>query len=118
MEANSFYGQKFAASGSLANSPKSADVTMFNSGGAGSTKELNTTPLQGFKNAIGNSFYGADGDGSATTTTATPATSGTAVTTTTSFTTMKQPIGFNLPSLLLLAAGFGIAYYFTKEKMM
>ena len=121
MQANSFYGKKHSATGILSNNPDNANLTVFNSGGAGATKVLNTTPVQGFKYASGkaSNFYGADGDTSVPASMPTAAAAPSVTTTTTSTVANPQAtLGLNVPTLLVLAAGLAIGFFVGKENMI
>jgi len=114
MEANNFYSKSLSAAGNLANSQDNAGLQVFNSGGPGSTKVLNTNQAPGFRSAIGSTglaskFYGADGD------TSVPATSST---NTSIFTMPQASLGFNFPTLLILTAGAVIGFYISKKNIL
>jgi len=122
MEANNFYSKSLSAAGNLANSQDNAGLQVFNSGGPGSTKVLNTNQAPGFRSAIGSTglaskFYGADGDTSVppTSSTATPAVTST---NTSIFTMPQASLGFNFPTLLILTAGAVIGFYISKKNIL
>ena len=79
---------------------------VFNSGGPGTQMYPSERP---FKSAAGNAkgFYGADGDTSVATTS----------TTTTQPANPTATIGINLPTMLVLAAGFVIGMFYSKGEI-
>jgi hypothetical protein len=135
MSANQFFNTTNNTVHKLVNMPDVAGKKVFNSGGAGVQPLVNTSPQVGFKNAGGlhagglhaggfnsvGKFYGADGtSNSDSTPSATLNVSTTAPTSTTSATTTVNPttvtpLGMNIPTLIVLGAGFLIGYFMQKS---
>lgn len=97
---NFYKGGKMNANGGLLNTRQ---TEVFNAYG-GSGELVNTKPSGGFRNAAGRKYgmYGADGSASTTDVVlAVP--------------TATNTIGLNMPTLLVLALGFAVGYFFKQE---